>query len=113
MHELFFYRFNRLGICIYGCGTVLYTELRNDSQGIDLYDVVSKKWGIPVTVQILIHRGQTVNAVNSLADQGFVHGSNVFLTARARGGGKNDLTNVDGKSSNNGNYYAASEHDIY
>ena len=103
LYNIYFYRFDKLRICIYGCGTVLYTELRSDSQGIYLYDAVCKKWGIPVSVQILTHKGRTVDAVNSLAHQGFINGSNVFLTARARGGGKNDLT---GKSSNNRTQHA-------
>ena len=65
LYNNYFYMFDKLRI--YGCGTVLYTELRSDSQGIDLYDAVSKKWGIPVSVQILTHKGRTVDAVNSLA----------------------------------------------
>ena len=32
-----------------------------------------------------------MNAVNSLAHQHFVHGSNVFLTVRSIGGGKEDI----------------------
>ena len=32
-----------------------------------------------------------MNTVNSLAHQHFVHGSNVFLTVRSIGGGKEDI----------------------
>jgi len=57
------HRLERIGIFIYGSGAVLYTELTHQSQGIDLYDAVSKKWSIPIHVQTLIHSGKRVNAV--------------------------------------------------
>jgi len=79
------HRLERIGIFIYGSGAVLYTELTHQSQGIDLYDVVSKKWSIPIHVQTLIHGGKRVNAVDSIVHQGIVHGSNVFLVTRAKG----------------------------
>ena len=88
----FFRRLEQIGIFIYGSGAVLYTELTHQSQRVDLHDAVSKKWHIPVNVQTLIHRGRRVNAVESLAHQGIVHGSNLFLMTRAKGGGKNNIS---------------------
>lgn len=58
---------------------------------------MSKELNIPLGVGILIHRGKVVDPVSTLAHQGFLNGSNVILMIRAKGGGKNDSSEVCSK----------------
>ena len=73
------------------------TEFSHQSQGIELYDVTSRKCRIPISSQILLHKGKTVDPVKLLVDQGIVSGSNVFFIIKAKGGGENDPEKGIGK----------------
>lgn len=88
-----------IGICVYGSAGLLYCELKPDAQGVELYQVVTEKWGVSMNLQILTHRGKLVNPALSLVHQGFVHGSTVFATIKAKGGGENGLPSESGNSS--------------
>ena len=84
----FFPRSKEIGLFIYGCGRVVFTNFDPHSQGADLYRFLSRKLNIPLHAGILIHRGKVVNSESTLNDQGLLNGSNVFFMTRARGGGK-------------------------
>ena len=85
---------SKIGLFIYGPGKVLYTKVDSQSQGIDLHYIVSKELNIRLGVGILIHKGKVVDPVSTLAHQGFLNGSNVIFMIRAKGGGKNDGSEV-------------------
>ena len=92
---------------MYGSAALFYCELKPDAQGVELYQVVTEKWGVAMNLQILTHRGKLVNPALSLVHQGFVHGSTVFATMKAKGGGGgNGLPSESGNSSssNSGSY---------
>lgn len=58
---------------------------------------MAKEWNVPPKASFLLHRGQVVYPMSSLADQGFVDGSNVMLIIRAMGGGKDDGSDLSFK----------------
>ena len=63
----------------YGSAALLCCDLKPDARGFEVYEVVTENWGIPMNLQILTHRGKLVNPPLSLVQQGFVHGSTVFV----------------------------------
>ena len=85
-------------IYIYGCcRTVITEDFSHQSQGVELYEVMSRRCHIPISSQLLLHKGKTVDPVKRLVDQGIVSGSNVFFIIKARGGGGNSTDKYSGK----------------
>ena len=72
-------------------------EFSHQAQGIELYDVMSRRCHTPISSQLLLHKGKTVDPVKLLVDQGIVSGSNVFFIIKARGGGGNCTEKYSGK----------------
>ena len=71
--------------------SIQYVTLESEAKGLKLYHIIGDIYQMPFSRAMLIHNENTVDLTISLAKQGFVSNTSVYIVGKGYGGGKDTV----------------------